>query len=76
MKINYNTLSNLIKHNSGMKLIFRESSNTLDVYINNKVALTLELENNDLEFNSKFIYDSIVSLKNVTLYIPKIYIKD
>ncbi|SCH62741.1 MULTISPECIES: hypothetical protein [unclassified Romboutsia] len=76
MKINYNTLNNLVKHNNGMKLVFRENSNILDVYINNKICLTLELENNDLEYNSKLIYNSIISLKNVTLYIPKIYIKD
>ena len=33
MKINYDILQNLLKCNKGMKLIFRDGSNILDVYL-------------------------------------------
>lgn len=76
MKIDYEILSNLIKNNKGMKLILRDYTSTLDIYISNNLALTLELENRDIESNSEFIYNSIINLENVTMYIPKIYIKE
>ncbi len=76
MKIDYEILSNLIKNNKGMKLILRDNTSTLDIYISNNLALTLELENRDIESNSEFIYNSIINLENVTMYIPKIYIKE
>lgn len=76
MKIDYNTLNNLIKVNKGMKLEFRSNSNILDVYIGYKVVLTLELNSNLIEDNCEIIYSSITKLSDVTLYIPKIYIKE
>ena len=33
MKITYDILQNLLKCNKGMKLIFRDGSNILDVYL-------------------------------------------
>lgn len=76
MKIDYEILSNLIKNNKWMKLILRDDTSTLDIYISNNLALTLELENRDIESDSEFIYNSIINLENVTMYIPKIYIKE
>lgn len=76
MKIDYSILNNLVKNNKGMKLIFRDGSNVLDIYISNVLVLTLELESQDLENNSELIYNNIVNLENVTMYIPKIYIKE
>ena len=34
MKITYDILQNLLKCNKGMKLVFRDNSNILDVYTN------------------------------------------
>ena len=76
MKIHHRILNNLIKNNNGMKLILRDDSNTLDIYISNNLVLTLKLENGDIESNSEFIYNSIINLENVNMYIPKIYIKE
>ncbi len=76
MKIYYRILNDLIRNNKGMKLILRDDSNTLDIYISNNLVLTLKLENRDIESNSEFIYNSIINLENVTMYIPKIYIKE
>ena len=76
MKIHHRILNNLIKNNSGMKLILRDDSSTLDIYISNNLVLTLKLENGDIESNSEFIYNSIINLENVNMYIPKIYIKE
>ena len=75
MRITYDILQNLLKCNTGIKLVFRENSNILDDYLYSDIITTLELENNNIENNSSTIYNSIVNLDNITIYIPKIYIK-
>jgi hypothetical protein len=76
MNINYDILQNLLRCNKNIKLKFREDSNILDVLSNSQVILTLELDSNDIKEHSKVIYEDIVNLENITLYIPKIYIKE
>ena len=75
MRITYEILQNLLKCNKGMKLVFRENSNILDLFLYNDIVLTLELNDDSIENNSDLIYNSIINLDNITLYIPKIYIK-
>ena len=75
MRATYKILQNLLKCNKGMKLVFRENSNILDIYLYNDIMLTLELNDDSIENNSDIIYNSIINLDNITLYIPKIYIK-
>ena len=75
MRATYEILQNLLKCNKGMKLVFRENSNILDIYLYNDIVLTLELNDDSIENNSDIIYNSIINLDNITLYIPKIYIK-
>ena len=76
MKIDYDILNNLLKNNKGIKLIYRENTNILDIFISNTLISTLELESNNIESHSEEIYNAIVNLKNINLYIPKIYIKE
>lgn len=76
MNINYDILQNFLRCNKNIKLNFRENSNILDVISYSQVILTLELDSCDLLSNSKLIYDSITKLDGVTMYIPKIYIKE
>ncbi|WP_270940402.1 hypothetical protein [Romboutsia lituseburensis] len=76
MNINYDILQNFLRCNKNIKLNFRENSNILDVVSYSQVILTLELNSTDLVSNSKLIYDSITKLDGVTMYIPKIYIKE
>lgn len=76
MNINYDILQNFLRCNKNIKLNFRENSNILDVVSYSQVILTLELDSTDLVSNSKLIYDSIIKLDGVTMYIPKIYIKE
>ena len=76
MNINYDILQNLLRCNKSIKLKFRDDSNILDVFIYSQVILTLELDSNDIKKHSKVIYEYIVNLENITLYIPKIYIKE
>ncbi len=76
MKIDYEILNNLLKNNKGIKLIYRENTNILDIFISNTIISTLELESNNIESHSEEIYNAIVNLKNINLYIPKIYIKE
>ena len=75
MKINYEILKNFLRCNNGLKLIFRDNSNILDIYLLNSIILSLKLDNNNLEDNAELIYNSITSLDNVTMFIPKIYQK-
>jgi len=73
MKINYEVLQNLLKCNKGMKLEFRDNSNILDVYLFSDIILSLDIDN--IEDNAELIYNSIINLDNITIYIPKIYQK-
>lgn len=75
MKITYDILQNLLKCNKGMKLVFRDNSNILDVYLFSDIILSLNLNIDNIEDNAEFIYNSITRLDNVTIYIPKIYQK-
>ncbi|MGL5312122.1 MAG: hypothetical protein ACRC92_02630 [Peptostreptococcaceae bacterium] len=76
MRITYDILKDLLRCNKGMKLDFRENTNILDVYTYNTVILTIELKDNNIEKNSELIYNSIINLDNITMYIPKVYIKE
>lgn len=76
MEIDHNILQNFLKCNKGMNLIFKENSNVLDVYLYNTIILTMELNNNNIKDNSEIIYNAITNLDNVTMYIPKIYVKN
>lgn len=76
MSITYDMLKDLLRCNKGMKLEFKKNTNILDVYIYNTVVLTIELEDNNMEKNSELIYNSIINLDNLTMYIPKVYIKE
>lgn len=76
MRITYDILKDLLRCNKGMKLEFRENTNILDVYIYNSVILAIELKDNSIEKNSELIYNSIINLDNITMYIPKVYIKE
>ncbi|MDK2586669.1 hypothetical protein QOZ83_12455 [Romboutsia sedimentorum] len=75
MNINYDILQNLLRCNKNLKLKFRGDSNILDVLLYTEVILTLELESNDITKYSEFIYESILNLEGITIYLPKIYIK-
>lgn len=75
MKINYDILQNLLKCNKGIKLVFRDNSNILDVYLFSDIILSLDLNINNIEDNAELIYNSIINLDDITIYIPKIYQK-
>ena len=59
MKINYDILQNLLKCNKGMKLIFRDGSNILDVYLFSDIILSLNLNINNIEDNRLIFSDDI-----------------
>lgn len=73
MTLELKHLNDLLRCNKNIKIGFIENTNTLEIKILSKIILTLELESNNLEDNASIIYDSIVNLENITLYIPKIY---
>ncbi len=76
MKITYDNLKDLLRCNSGIKLEFRENTNILDVFLYNKAIFNIELESNSIEDNCDKIYNSIVNIENITMYIPKVFIKN
>lgn len=76
MTIQLKHLEDLLRCNNHIKIQFIEGTNLLEVKCNYKVILNLELPSNSLGDNAQIIYDSIVSLEDITLYIPKIYIPE
>lgn len=74
MTLDFEHLNDLLKCNKNIKIGFIENTNTLEIKNLSKTLLTLDLKSNDIEDNAKIIYDTITSLENITLYIPKIYI--
>lgn len=76
MTLDFEHLNDLLKCNKNIKIGFIENTNTLEIKNLSKTLLTLDLKSNDIEDNAKIIYDTITSLENITLYIPKIYIPE
>lgn len=76
MTLDFKHLNDLLKCNKNIKIGFIENTNTLEIKNLSKILLTLDLKSNDIEDNAKIIYDTITSLENITLYIPKIYIPE
>ena len=69
-------LDKLVRLNRGMNLKLREGTTTLDVNIYNNTLLTLDLECDYVDKHSEYIYNEIIALENVTMYIPSVYIKE
>ena len=69
-------LDELVRLNRGMNLKLREGTTTLDVNIYNQTPLTLDLECDNVDKHSEYIYNEIIALENVTMYIPSVYIKE
>lgn len=72
----YDILQNFLRCNKNIKLKFKDDKKTLDICNYNNTILSLELQNSDIKLNAKVIYESIINLDNLTIYIPKIYIKE
>lgn len=76
MKITYDILKNLLRCNKGMKLEFRDNTTILDICMYNQVISSIELKDNNIEDNCEIIYNSVIAIDNITMYIPKIYVKE
>lgn len=76
MNIQLKQLEDLLKCNKHIKISFLENTNILEIKNLSKVILNLELDSNNLEDNAIIIYNAITNLEGITLYIPKIYIRD
>lgn len=77
MKADYiKILNKLVRLNKGMNLKLRKGTTTLDVNIYNQTLLTLDLECDNVDKHSEYIYNKIIELENVTMYIPSVYIKE
>lgn len=75
MMMDYSILKKFLDCNKNIKLKFTEGTNTLKIIINSQVVSTIELSSNIIEENSELIYNAIINLDNITMYIPKIYTK-
>ncbi|RDY28383.1 hypothetical protein CHL78_005635 [Romboutsia weinsteinii] len=76
LEITYGILNHLLCCNKNLRIKFRDNSNILDIIISNKTYLSLELDDRDIEKYSTEIYYAITNINSITLYIPKIYLKD
>ncbi|MDU5021932.1 MAG: hypothetical protein E6269_15420, partial [Clostridiales bacterium] len=68
-------LEDLLRCNKNIKIKFIDNSNILEIKNLSTVIAKIEFHNNNLEENSEYIYNTLVNLENITLYIPKIYDK-
>ncbi|CEP81218.1 hypothetical protein UT300013_29990 [Paraclostridium sordellii] len=75
MRIEFKHLEDLLRCNKNIKIKFIDDSNILEVKNLSTVIAKIEFPNNNLEENSEYIYNTLVNLENITLYIPKIYDK-
>lgn len=75
MKIEFKHLEDLLRCNKNIKIKFIDNSNILEIKNLSTVIAKIEFHNNNLEENSEYIYNTLVNLENITLYIPKIYDK-
>ncbi|MBW4863562.1 MAG: hypothetical protein KZY57_12120 [Paeniclostridium sp.] len=75
MRIEFKHLEDLLRCNKNIKIKFIDNSNILEIKNLSTVIAKIEFHNNNLEENSEYIYNTLVNLKNITLYIPKIYDK-
>ncbi|MCR1849582.1 hypothetical protein NSA42_09870 [Paeniclostridium sordellii] len=75
MRIEFKHLEDLLRCNKNIKIKFIDNSNILEIKNLSTVITKIEFPNNNLEENSEYIYNTLVNLENITLYIPKIYDK-
>lgn len=75
MRIEFKHLEDLLRCNKNIKIKFIDDSNILEVKNLSTVIAKIEFPNNNLEENSEYIYNTLVNLENITIYIPKIYDK-
>lgn len=75
MRIKFKHLEDLLRCNKNIKIKFIDNSNILEIKNLSTVIAKIEFHNNNLEENSEYIYNTLVNLENITLYIPKIYDK-
>lgn len=75
MRIEFKHLEDLLRCNKNIKIKFIDNSNILEIKNLSTVITKIEFHNNNLEENSEYIYNTLVNLENITLYIPKIYDK-
>ena len=75
MRIEFKHLEDLLRCNKNLKIKFIDNSNILEIKNLSTVIAKIEFHNNNLEENSEYIYNTLVNLENITLYIPKIYDK-
>lgn len=75
MRIEFKHLEDLLRCNKNIKIKFIDDSNILEIKNLSTVIAKIEFHNNNLEENSEYIYNTLVNLENITLYIPKIYDK-
>lgn len=76
MKIDYTILKKLLDCNKSIKLKFIEDTSTLQIIVSNRVVKNIELNGNTIENHSETIYNAILNLEDITIYIPKIYIQE
>ena len=75
VRIEFKHLEDLLRCNKNIKIKFIDNSNILEIKNLSTVIAKIEFHNNNLEENSEYIYNTLVNLENITLYIPKIYDK-
>lgn len=68
-------LQNLLRLNRDIKIKLEEEN--LEILYKGNLVKFIKLSNSlKIEDNEDLIYESIISIENINLYIPKIYIRE
>ncbi|CAH2213683.1 hypothetical protein [Tepidibacter aestuarii] len=71
-----NKLSRLLKYNKHISIKIDPSEKKLNIFDKTEIIKSTYFPFNDLNEHIDYVYNIIISINNVNLYIPKIYTKD
>ncbi len=71
-----NKLSKLLQYNKHISIEIISEEKKLNIFDKNEIIKSIDFPFNDLKEHSDYIYNLIILIDNINLYIPKIYIKN
>lgn len=71
-----NKLSNLLKYNKHISVKISQKEKKLNIFNKQQIIESIHFPFNNLNEHIDYVYNIIISINNINLYIPKIYIKN
>ncbi len=70
-----NKLSKLLEYNNHISIEIVHAQKKLNIFDKKKIIKSIDFPFNNLNVHIDYIYNIIISINNINLYIPKIYIE-